>query len=40
MLTDIAVKALKPKEKTYKVSDRDGMYVTVSTVGTVTFRMD
>ena len=25
MLTDAAIKALKPKDKLYKVSDRDGM---------------
>ena len=29
MLTDIALEALKPKEKIYKVADRDGMYVHV-----------
>ncbi|MGK8399381.1 integrase arm-type DNA-binding domain-containing protein [Burkholderia cenocepacia] len=40
MLTDTALRNLKPKSKTYKASDRDGMYVTVSTVGTVTFRYD
>ncbi len=33
MLTDTALRNLKPKSKTYKASDRDGMYVTVSTVG-------
>lgn len=27
MLTDAALKALKPKEKIYKIADRDGMYV-------------
>ncbi len=27
MLTDTAIKALKPQQKLYKVSDRDGMYV-------------
>jgi hypothetical protein len=26
MLTDAALKSLKPKEKSYKVTDRDGMY--------------
>ena len=31
---------LKPKEKPYKVTDRDGMYVLVSPSGTVTFRLD
>lgn len=40
MLTDTALRNFKPKPKTYKVFDRDGMYVTVSTIGTVTFRYD
>ena len=40
MLTDTALKILKPKDAPYKVTDRDGMYVTVSTAGTVTFRYD
>jgi len=40
MLTDTALRNLKPKSKIYKVFDRDGMYVTVSTTGTVTFRYD
>lgn len=40
MLTDTALRNLKPKSKPYKVSDRDGMYVTVSKAGTVTFRYD
>ena len=40
MLTDVAVKALKPKEKDYKVADRDGMYVHVTTKGALSFRMD
>ena len=30
MLTDAALRNLKPKSKIYKASDRDGMYVTVS----------
>ena len=30
MLTDAAIKALKPKDKLYKVADRDGMYVVVN----------
>ena len=34
MLTDTALRNLKPKAKPYKASDRDGMYVTVSTTGT------
>lgn len=33
MLTDTALKNLKPKGSLYKVADRDGMYVTVSPVG-------
>lgn len=39
MLTDTALRNLKPKAKPYKASDRDGMYVTVSPGGTVTFAM-
>lgn len=40
MLTDTALKNLKPSERLYKVSDRDGMYATVSPAGLVTFRYD
>ena len=40
MLTDVAIKALKPKEKDYKVADRDGMYIHVTTKGALSFRMD
>ena len=40
MLTETALKNLKPKDAVYKVADRDGMYVTVSVVGTITFRFD
>lgn len=40
MLTDVALKNLKPKEKPYKVTDRDGMYVHVSPGGTLSFRLD
>ncbi|MDP1988346.1 Arm DNA-binding domain-containing protein, partial [Phenylobacterium sp.] len=40
MLTDVALKNLKSREKAYKVADRDGLYVHVSTSGTVTFRLD
>lgn len=40
MLTDVALKSLKPKDKPYKVADRDGMYVSVSKTGTKTFRYD
>ena len=38
MLTDIALKNLKPKDAIYKASDWDGLYVAGSLVGTITFR--
>ncbi|MFC5461005.1 tyrosine-type recombinase/integrase [Massilia niabensis] len=38
MLTDAALRNLKPKEKGYKVADRDGLYVFVLTSGTISFR--
>lgn len=40
MLSDTAIRNLKPREKPYKVSDRDGLYLVVSPRGTVTFRYD
>ena len=40
MLTDAALKHLRPKEKSCKVTDRDGMYVLVSTKGSISFRLD
>jgi integrase len=40
MLTDIALKRLKPKDKLYKVGDRDGMYIAVAPSGQITFRYD
>ena len=40
MLTDAALKSLKPKDKPYKVTDRDGMCVRVGTNGTISFRYD
>lgn len=40
MLTDTALRNLRPKEKAYKVADRDGMYVHVAPSGAVTFRYD
>ncbi|EDW1972663.1 tyrosine-type recombinase/integrase [Salmonella enterica subsp. enterica] len=40
MLTDIQLKRLKPQEKIYKVTDRDGLYVAVSPTGTRSFRYD
>jgi hypothetical protein len=38
MLTDAALRNLKPKDKPYKVTDRDGLYVYVLKSGTVSFR--
>ena len=40
MLTDVALKQLKPQQKLYKVADRDGMYVAVAPSGQITFRYD
>jgi hypothetical protein len=40
LLTDIAIKSLKSKDKPYKVADRDGLYVSVAQTGTKTFRYD
>ena len=40
MLTDMQLKALKPTEKLYKVSDQQGLYVAVTRTGVVSFRFD
>lgn len=40
MLTEVALKSLRPKDKVYKVVDRDGMYVRVMPSGAVSFRLD
>jgi len=40
MLTDTQLKSLKPQEKAYKVADALGLYVTVATSGTKSFRYD
>lgn len=40
MLTDTALKNLKSKDKTYKVTDRDGMYALIKPTGTIVFRLD
>lgn len=40
MLNELKLKALKPAEKVYKVSDRDGLYVAVLPSGTISFRYD
>ena len=39
-LTDTEIKGLKASDSTYKVSDRDGLYLTVSTTGLKTWRYD
>lgn len=38
MLTDTKLRNLKPKDKLYKVNDRDGLYVAVTPAGTISFR--
>ncbi|TQK03395.1 site-specific integrase [Herbaspirillum sp. SJZ107] len=38
MLTDATLRNLKPRDKGYKVSDRDGLYVYVLASGTISFR--
>ncbi|KVZ37354.1 integrase [Burkholderia ubonensis] len=40
MLTDRELGAIKPREKTFKVTDRDGMYAAVLPTGTISFRYD
>lgn len=40
MLTDRELSALAPKEKLFKVADRDGLYVAVLPTGTRVFRYD
>lgn len=40
MLTDSKLKSLKPKAKLYKVADRDGIYVAVTSTGAISFRLD
>ncbi len=40
MLTEFAIRNLKPRTALYKIADRDGMYVAVSPVGTLSFRYD
>ncbi|MDD3354408.1 site-specific integrase [Zoogloea sp.] len=38
MLTDTKLRNLKPREKLYKINDRDGLYVAVTPAGSVSFR--
>jgi hypothetical protein len=39
-LTDTALKALKPRDQAYKVTDSAGMYVVVTPTGSKSFRFD
>lgn len=38
MLTDTKLRNIKPKEKLYKLKDRDGLYVAVTPAGTIITR--
>lgn len=40
MLTDTKIKNLKARDKLYKVSDREGLYVAVLVSGSISFRYD
>lgn len=40
MLTDTQLRSLKPQDKAYKITDALGLYVTVATSGTRSFRYD
>lgn len=40
MLTDLKLKNLKIKNKSYKLADRDGLYVLVTAAGSMLFRYD
>tara|TARA_R110000772_G_C13308774_1_gene439637 strand:- start:5902 stop:6243 length:342 start_codon:yes stop_codon:yes gene_type:complete len=39
MLTDTRLRNLKPKDKLYKVNDRDGLYVAITPAGTISFHL-
>jgi hypothetical protein len=39
-LTDLRIRNLKPREKAYKIADRDRLYVVVTPAGLVSFRYD
>src|SRR5471032_1942805 len=38
MLTDTKLRNLKPQDKLFKVNDRDGLYVSVTKAGSISFR--
>ena len=40
MLTDAAIKNIRPKSKSYKMTDRDGLYLLISPTGGIAFKYD
>ncbi len=38
MLIDTKLRNIKPKDKLYKVNDRDGLYVVITPEGSILFR--
>ncbi len=40
MLTDAALKAIKGREKAFKIKDREGLYVLVQPTGSIAFKYD
>jgi len=38
LLTDTKLRNLKPRDKLYKVNNRDGLYVAVTATGAASFR--
>ena len=38
MLTEAKLRTLKPQDKLYKLTDRDGLYIAVAPSGLITFR--
>lgn len=38
MLSDTKIKTLKPKDRLYRVADRDGLYLAVTRTGVKSFR--
>ena len=40
MLSDTKLRSLKPRDRMYKVADRDGLYVAVLASGTISFRFN
>jgi Arm DNA-binding domain len=40
MLTDAALRNIRPKSKSYKLTDRDGLYLLISPKGGIAFKYD